>query len=208
MAYLINHKNQEYIYIHIPRTGGTTVESLFNFNNCGINGHLTLQNIYDLNKELLNNKIIFSIVRNPWDWVVSFFYWIYNVRFDSDFIKEQNNLIENYFSNDIKKIFRNFVFFINERKNDLYFENNGLNTLKYQNHYDWLTIDNKLNSEIILFQNLKKDLKNKFNIDVIPKLNSIDHPDYKELFDNETKKIISKMFEKDIEYFKWFYENN
>ena len=48
MGYLINYKKQKYIYIHIPKTGGTTIEHIFdeyiNSSNSTktLTGHLSL----------------------------------------------------------------------------------------------------------------------------------------------------------------------
>ena len=68
------------IFIHIPRTGGTSVEKYFNFKHeagwkPATAQHFTLEEYskhYDLDKYFK-----FSIVRNPWDRLMSWYLWSY-----------------------------------------------------------------------------------------------------------------------------------
>ena len=72
--------DKKIIFIHIPRTGGTSVEKYFNFKTSTdwkikTAQHLTLaeyDNHYDLDKYFK-----FTIVRNPWDRLVSWYLWSY-----------------------------------------------------------------------------------------------------------------------------------
>jgi hypothetical protein len=72
--------DKKIIFIHIPRTGGTSVEKYFNFKyEAGWKPktaqHLTLQEYsehYDT-----DNYFKFTIVRNPWDRLMSWYLWSY-----------------------------------------------------------------------------------------------------------------------------------
>ena len=60
----INHEKR-YIFIHIPRTGGTTVEKIF-FNRLRQSEHLTIDSYKNY-----NNYFIFTFVRNPYLRIIS-----------------------------------------------------------------------------------------------------------------------------------------
>lgn len=73
------------IFVHIPKTGGTTVEHYLNLMNC-MQGYCVIKNIafqhfnWKDYKRFLGNKIYntyfkFSIVRHPVDRCISEYYW-------------------------------------------------------------------------------------------------------------------------------------
>lgn len=79
-----SHK-EKLIFVHIPKTGGTTIEHYLNLRNC-IQGYCVIKNVafqhfnWSDYKKLLGNKIYekyfkFSIVRNPIDRCISEYYW-------------------------------------------------------------------------------------------------------------------------------------
>ena len=82
-------KNNKLIFIHIPKTGGTTIEKFFNLRK-KINGYgdasgdfkgKSLQHLIGLDirkilgEKVFNNFFKFTIVRNPIDRVISEYYW-------------------------------------------------------------------------------------------------------------------------------------
>lgn len=83
---MISHR-YKFIFIHIPRTGGTSVESLLRDESCELLSnqwhptvrhaplnHLTLQEMIDhgfVSVETLRSYFKFCFVRNPWDRAVS-----------------------------------------------------------------------------------------------------------------------------------------
>ena len=79
-----SHK-EKIIFVHSPRTGGTTVEHYLNLMN-GMQGYGQIKNVAfqhfnwnDYNKllgnEIYNKYFKFSIVRNPIDRCISEYYW-------------------------------------------------------------------------------------------------------------------------------------
>jgi hypothetical protein len=71
-------KNKKLLFIHIPRTGGTSIEQSFGRPRCkeGINSltqHNTLKQYSE--KEDINSYFTFSFVRNPWDRLISWYLW-------------------------------------------------------------------------------------------------------------------------------------
>jgi hypothetical protein len=68
------------LFIHIPRTGGTSVENHFNYQskhgwNPKNSQHLTLEEYS--NHYNLDDYFKFTVVRNPWDRLVSWYIWSY-----------------------------------------------------------------------------------------------------------------------------------
>jgi hypothetical protein len=79
---MICHKNKT-IFIHIPKTAGTSVESMFGFVKLFKNSrkfeekvpgkHLFLSQIYEDKPFLLHKYFIWTIVRNPWEREYSYY---------------------------------------------------------------------------------------------------------------------------------------
>ena len=99
---MINHEHK-FIFIHVPRTGGSSIEDQFNYREGREkNKHWTLYDWQNhLDKEVFNEYFKFTFVRNPWDRMVSLlkygrFYGVY---------LGDNNIIntENYFTS-FKKV--------------------------------------------------------------------------------------------------------
>lgn len=115
------YKEKDLLFIHIPKTGGTMIEdnikkkykqSLYNltsnknfllkkpFNNSSLQ-HLFYTTIFKFQKELnidFKNIKIFSVVRNPYDRIISDLFWfkLINPDFSSDKVY---NIIKNKYLN-------------------------------------------------------------------------------------------------------------
>lgn len=205
MGYLINYKKQKYIYIHIPKTGGTTIEHIFdeyiNSSNSTktLTGHLSLKDTkkrYDL-----NNCITFSTVRNPWDWYVSHYFYLKQKHIgDTDF-KDEYNII-----NDEKNDFNDFIKYVYENRDILVYNNGGDNTLKYQEMLDWSYDGQKHVDHFIKIEELSMKSLNSIGLDIHythTKLNTSDHNHYTKYYDKVTKNIVKKMHKNDIKFFNY-----
>lgn len=67
------------IFVHIPRTGGTSIEKQLNPSlrdgvKSGHSKHMTAKQIYSLHPDAWDKYFKFSFVRNPWDRMVSMYY--------------------------------------------------------------------------------------------------------------------------------------
>ena len=69
---MISHEHK-FLFIHIPRTGGTSIESQFNCKeNKEKNKHWTLSYWRKtLDRETFDDYFKFAFVRNPWDLMIS-----------------------------------------------------------------------------------------------------------------------------------------
>ena len=83
---MINHKNN-FIFVHIPKCGGTSIESVFDstahiknvtgqHNGTTWRKHMTLKT-HELLFPDLENYFKFSVVRNPWSMTVSMYTYMW-----------------------------------------------------------------------------------------------------------------------------------
>ncbi|WP_206484691.1 sulfotransferase family protein [Thalassotalea sp. G2M2-11] len=221
------------LYIHIPKTAGQSVESVF-LERAGLSweerevmllkpnsnpelgpprlAHLTTQEYLDygyLTKEELNKLFKFTIVRNPWD-----------------------RLVSEYRYKQHKYTFKDFLFkHFPEEGVDDYREHNGIYRHvmpQYQFVYD--NNDNLMVDFVGKFENLKEDFatitkqlcgspldlphKNKTQntsyVHSLKKKLLLSNPEknkpsssYKDYYDNESKEYVQKLYMKDIAYFDY-----
>jgi hypothetical protein len=200
-------KNQKLFFIHIPKTGGTSVENYlykkYNYkknintlfttinqkSSVKINKHslqhMTYQEIIDsdvLEDYNLNDITFFSIVRNPYDRIVSELFYIGRINLNSS--KE--------------KIEKEIKFFINDN-------------YLYDNHklpqYLFLTLNKKLvkSIKVLKMETLNDDMYNYGYIDFNEDANKTNRIkiNYQSLLTNNAKKIIYDYYKKDFELFNY-----
>lgn len=141
-----------------------------------------------------NDYFSFVVVRNPWDRMVS----MYN------FFLLNKELFEKTY--DLKKEdFLSFCNLIKERENDKFF-------IASNKQVEWLDPKNPPN-KIIYFESLQEEFSEMVKeinlIGISPKLphkNKTKHLHYSSYYNPETIKIISGVFEEDIDTFKYTFE--
>lgn len=194
-----------FLFTHIPKTGGMSLRNAIRDEELSVN-HLPFHfHVLDIKPIIGNynfdNAFKFSLVRNPWDLVVSKYFFIKkkiaesclleNVSFDEYVIDE--SLFLKTFANFYSKRSRVSQMY-NSKKSygsqfDLISENGNLlvNVLKLEEMNDVSLMDS------IGFLELSP----------LKQLNKTDHKNYRDYYSSETKNIIAKRFEKDIDYFKY-----
>lgn len=193
------------IFIHIPKTGGTTIEYLFEIQGTVENllsydyiespayQHLT----YDMLKQRVpafkfDTYMKFAFVRNPWERLVSTFHWN-NRGFASfeEFIYHIDSLFKKY---TLETLFQQYP----DCKKD------------YCSHllpqhlfvgpdvrvYRFETFEHDV-SELLKQFNITKD---------IPKANSTSHEHYSRYYNENTKEIVARIYQKDIEMFGYRFD--
>lgn len=95
---MISHSHK-FIFIHIPKTGGTTVESLLKDYGVLLQGrgnfhsiyfkHIPTEKLETMMGDEYQRYFKFSFVRNPWDWLISIYEFCrgfaYPFLYDSEF---------------------------------------------------------------------------------------------------------------------------
>ncbi len=210
----ISHK-QKFIFIHIPKTGGDSVEDcldlnrnndLFGFEDSngnrysikdGLNlqekkrliclQHLTaLQIKKKIDKNIWEDYYKFTFIRNPWDKIVSHYFYIIQKRKDLQKILKINK----------KNTFRDYVYIIGKTKR-----------VSQQKNYIFDDQNKNIIDFVGRFENLEKDFQkvcDKIKVKaVLKKTNISTHKNYKEYYTSETRNIVKNLFNDDIELFKY-----
>jgi len=185
---MISHKCK-FVFVHINKTGGTSIEEILKKLSRNLNGkHHFIQEYRKLAdaKHGFENYFKFTIVRNPWDRLLSnYFYKKLNY----------NNLIQ-----DLS--FKKWI--TNSCDRNYSFEN----CLSRHTQLDWIVDEN---GEVVVdfigkFENLQEDFDticDKIGIprQKLPHKNKSKHKHYTEYYDDETRAIVAEKYAKDIEYF-------
>tara|TARA_R110002110_G_scaffold47286_1_gene142190 strand:+ start:914 stop:1450 length:537 start_codon:yes stop_codon:yes gene_type:complete len=167
------------IFIHIPKNAGTSIEEYFGNKSVRIQPekHADIYEIKKKFKNSYNNYRKFTIIRNPYDKMVSWYFYLKRNLGDYNVI-EFNNWIK-----DPSKFWH---------------INDPISYLKPQ--YEW--INNTV--EIIKFENLNKELNKFFNEKInLPIINKSNHKHYLEYYNKQSLNIIYKRYKKDFEKFNY-----
>lgn len=166
------HK-KKIIFVHIPKTGGTTVEHYLNLMNY-LQGYGVIKNIAfqhfiwgDYNKflgnEIYNMYLKFSIVRNPIDRCISEYYWTplnfgykAGVSFDK-FLTEVEDIVKNkrFFDSLYHDHFQSQSYYILDKNNKVKVDK----LFRFENFSEIIAFLNNYTKEKIKIKNKSKDEK-------------------------------------------------
>ena len=193
------------VFIHIPRTGGSSIERSFrNPPGLGKAKHCYPHEIISFPKDFFK----FTIVRNPWDRLLSYYRWrmkasclhvpenereLGNKSFKTwlNFIREQREALES--NNDETALDKDFNAAIIDQHQ--YVFNNDLVNMDYVGRYETLQRDYDNVCEII---GAPKKVLGRF---LCTSNNSSSH--FTKSYDDETRRIVADLYRKDIEYFNY-----
>jgi hypothetical protein len=190
------------LFVHIPRTAGSSLvkilsEQLNYFRTLDSNRRsINYRYLKDYSEKFRQKHFIFSFVRNPWDRVVSSFLYlnsnVSNLEDQQDKIKylERYNgnfkkFVKNAFKNE--EIFQSIYF---RPQNKWICDEDGNALVNFLGRYE--NLNENLND-------LSKILKVDFKEFLIGDEFRQDH--YRNYYNKKTKRIISKIYSKDIELF-------
>ncbi len=187
---MIISNKYKFVFVHIWKTGGTSIRAAlekyadFSSEEGSAEQHLKASEIKkDYFKENdWDNYFSFAVSRNPYDWVVSVYHYI-----------TQNK--ENSRHKEVKDMgsFREFI--KKEMRKDK------------TSQKDFITDDDgKLLVNFVLkFENVEKDFEEvcrKIGIkEKLPHMNKSSRRDYKEYYDEETKRLVEGCFKEDLDFF-------
>jgi hypothetical protein len=203
MSYKFCLNDQEYIFVHIPKTGGSSLERALQTSigkaniEPSIVGHLTAQNTSGLIGSL-ECFVSFSFVRNPWAWYVSwYFYLLGSSKNDEDFALEYEHLNN----------FKNFINFVYKNRDKLVFKRFG--NKKYAQFVDWLCLESDEEIDhVFRLEDLSKNphllaevmgLGIKFD----QKVNASKHNVYESYYTPELVEMVAEMHFEDIKKFSY-----
>lgn len=185
----INIKPYKLLFVHIPKTGGISIVNWFMtyFKNIEvIERHPSISELrskYQFDKN-------FAVVRNPWDRAISGYFSI--VQNKPKWLSNHSQFVEEFpsFSDWLSKGLELNV---------------GAQWTLTTNQVNW--IDDSCN--VLRFETLDNDFKQiqnlvKFHAPLL-KLNTSIHDDYRHYYTSDQIKLVEKIFEKDIEKFKYIF---
>ncbi|MGJ8662385.1 MAG: sulfotransferase family 2 domain-containing protein [Marinicella sp.] len=182
------YQEPEFIFIHINKTGGSSVEKALNLPF----EHLTaLEKIDEVGEETWQQKFTFSFVRNPFDKVFS--HYRYRVK------TNQTNLKKNPLS------FSDWVRLSYGEQVPYYYDNPRM----FMPQCQWLCDQSGsiIVDKVYRFENLSTDFKalsEKFNLKVsLPHLKASKKVDYTPHYDLETRDIVEQRFKQDLLAFNY-----
>lgn len=201
MTEFFSNEEKKFIFIHIPKTGGTSVKKILsdkvNINGFKINGELVEYNKnthIGINKEQFKkykDYYKFVFVRHPYGWIKSYYNFHSNksIFYENITTKKIKNTINISFDEWLGglKEFNQTDFFTN---GDDYLVDKVCRLEKFDEDLKYVLEKININSD---FQNIKMKDSEKFNINTIKNLN-----------DNQ-KKMIQKICSKDFKLLGYEY---
>ena len=196
--YVASHK---LCFIHNPKTGGSSIQHwLFTNTEC-VQPKKTLHcGIQTALEYFPDIAISFVVVRNPWDWCVSWYhYQKQRALHKIDYIKNNSklNLKKDKYNLSVQKKVLEYL--------DLGFENWLINTNhKPQTNY---TKDVDIILKLENIDNDFKQIQNILNVHTpLPHLNTTDRDNYSVYYNSNTIDIVYNKYKDDIKTFGYKYE--
>ena len=192
---MINHTHK-FIFIHIPKTGGTSIESFLGRADDYENKHDSLGTILE-KFPYASNYFKFSVVRNPYDLTVSMYNYMWKSEYDWPKHWRKTSKLANL-------SFKQWVHHRNFKTPTIHSihinEDGGVQGTQLS-FFDNIKLD-----FICKFENLQEDFnavcdKIKIPKQKLPHKNKTKRKHYTEYYDEETKSIVAEKYAKDIEYF-------
>lgn len=180
--------NGPYIFIHINKTAGTSIGNAIGL---PVKDHLTAREVIArVGKEQWEMAYTFTLVRNPWDKVVS--HYEYRRKKNKTDIATRGIV----FTDWVKMTY-------GEDKDNFYYNN----PRSFQPQVEWLKDDEgKISLDYIgKFESINSDfnhIKAVIGLDAdLPHLNASSRATYQSYYDDETRDIVARWFYEDIEVF-------
>lgn len=194
IVFLRTHFFRDFIFIHINKTGGTSIEKALKLPLT----HLTaIEYKNRIGEARWRKKFSFAIVRNPWDKVVS--QYRYRVMIDETQLKKKTVSFNDW----VKLVFVD---------NDLEYHNEAK---MFTPQMDWLINEE---GEIIVnfigrFENFNEDWENicvqlnRKGLE-LPHVKKSVRTDYREYYNDHSIEIVAKWYRKDIEEFGYTFSGS
>lgn len=186
------------IFIHVPKTGGTSIkEALFN-SKCG--GHLTLDSYaLIMSAEKLSSYFKFCFVRNPWDRLVSSYTYL---------AQGGNNRRDRMFYDTCISKFSGFEDFVRNwlNRENIFQYVHFLPQTKFVVHRYGLVKPDL----VARYEHLEAEYRNiaaRFGISVrLPHSNKSKRTDFRNYYSDKTREIVASVYSSDIHHLGYTFE--
>ena len=210
---MINNKHK-FIFIHIPKTGGHSVDKFFLERSMvdDTKWHCTSNQIMKfIGDETWNSYFSFTIVRNPWDRMVSEYSWQKGSAATQIATPWGNDQVS--FKDFLKMVQlspRNHHDMNQIRAFDTWYRMQEIKDGHLNTQLSFIINDNgeKIIDHVIKFERLNAEFtqtlkKIGLKEESLPHLNKSDRGSYDQYYDQECIDIVAERFKDDIDYFKY-----
>lgn len=176
----------KFVFIHINKTGGSSIEKALKL---PFEHKTAVQKIDEMGRVDWNSRFTFTVVRNPWDKVVSHYH--YRV------LTNQTSLGDNPIS------FNEWVLRTYGEQDSYYYDKPNM----FMPQLDWIEDDseNILVNRVFRFENLDEEFSELMQIlnkhAVLPHVKQSMRGGYREYYDKQSYQIIESWFKRDINKF-------
>lgn len=172
--------HENIIFIHIPRTGGTSIESAVGRKLEKDWKHNTASLVRKkVGEEKWQNSFVFSFVRNPWDRMISLYH-------------------QPWYRNETPYTDQGLAYFIQNVKH-----------VPWERNYFYEYLDSDGIDFIGKFENREKDLEiisQRTGIKIDPKVHEMKtkrNLDYRTYYDDHTRQLVYDLYKRDIEKYNY-----
>jgi hypothetical protein len=183
-------KNRNYIFIHINKTAGTSIIEVI---GKPFRKHLTAKEVINvIGQKKWDDAYKFTVVRNPWDKVVS--QYKHNIKVNSSNMAEQEISFKDW-----------LCCTLGEPRNEFYYARPQM----FYPQVEWLkNYQGKIDMDkVIRFENLDVGINEVFellSIDTnLPHLNRTPKTTYRDFYDEESRQIVNDWFLEDTREFSY-----
>jgi len=185
------------IFVHIPKAAGTSVAlTLFNRGS----RHVAWQEYYNANPKKFADYFKFSFVRNPWDRLVSTYFFLVKGGMNESDAKWSSNVLVQYpdFASFVhgwinKQNIKTWIHFIPQHQ--FVCDDDGNILMDFLGRMENINVDFLYVAEKIGCT------------DSLKKINTGDRKHYSLYYDAETREIVREVYKKDIDIFGYKFEN-
>lgn len=198
----------KFTFVHIPKTGGTSLRKFFKQRGIRIINHAIRDKGFRYLKEIPkeNSEIRFCYVRNPYDRVVSAFFYLSKGGINRGDYEDALRF-------NIIKYQENFELFV---KNEFYENSPIFEQMHFKEQYKWICDNNGniLVDKILRFEEFGNEIlsflkENNLKVPFMWRLGRVPHKNkskksnYKTYYNEETKNIIAKAYKTDFKLFHY-----
>ena len=186
-------KKTNFIFIHINKTGGTSIANAIGLPN---KRHLPVREVIEMvGQKEFEDAFVFAVIRNPWDKVVS--HYKYRIKTGQTGMTQEGISFKDW----VRRTY-------GQEKDPVYYDIPQM----FAPQVDWLRDQNDQITDvhIMKFESLNADFQEVARIiglrTELPHLNATKKDHYSTYYDGETIEIIRQWFHEDIQRFNYSFE--